>query len=160
MLEQLQKQEEKQREQEQKLKEERKLAREDLLKEYKQIKEEQLKSEEEKKKELRRKFFKGIFKKKLRLKSELKSLRKTQRDGLPKYDLRGVDIGRPNIRLGKIREEVNSTTPKTKFNHARTTKNSVTRYGKGHIEALCHLETTISAMGIYKNHLPSPKRYY
>lgn len=159
MLDYLQKQQTL-RESEEKQKVERRKIQELKLAEYHQHKEQKQKENEELKKIEKRRFYEDIYLKKLRLKSEVKHLRQSQRDGVPRYDLRTNELVQSRY-LGSISQDANSSiTPSNRTKLDTHKLASLTRREKNNTSALAHLNTTISALGIYKNPLPSPRRYH
>jgi len=102
-------------------------------------------------KQERQKFYKNVYMKKLRLKTEFKHLRKSQERSVPRYNLNSSEI---------IKSYIKNETPVIKEETSQRAKSkesigmNLRRYGKGHIEALVHLNTTVSALGIYSNPFP------
>jgi len=108
-------------------------------------------------------FMKIFILNKLRLKNEFKYLKKYKDSGVIRYDLNTSEIIKTNKNndISSIKEK----SPRME-NESTISKNrkgipfSLRRYGKGHIEAISHLNTTVSALGIYTNPLPALKRRY
>jgi len=161
LMQQFQKQEEQNRETEHKNVTEWRIAQEEKLKQYHHAKEEAMKENALSKQKEKQKFFDSIHQKQIRLKTELKTLKKIQKDGIPRYDLYTNELVHPKakIKMSKINEETLSVSPSGHLN-ANSKRQSLRRYGKGHIEALVHLDNTVSALAIYKKALPSPHKYH
>ncbi|CAI2363744.1 unnamed protein product [Moneuplotes crassus] len=132
------------------------------LQEYRVRKDQKSQSQINPKKYEKERFLQEIYLKQLRLKQELKKLRKSQKAGIPRYDLNTSELIKPvkanSSRDDIIKEEPENSTHKSKS--PRGLNKYLRKYGQNHIEAVSHLNTTVSALGIYNNPLPVLKRFY
>ena len=120
------------------------------------------------KREQKRKFFEEISFKKARIKKEFNLLRSAAHDPVPRYDLRTNEIIRKSPRStviddksGRGDDSVAVSTPRLPVhNNQFGSKNGkiYTWINFYFIVVNTLINTTISALSIYKNHLPSPRR--
>ncbi|CAI2361443.1 unnamed protein product [Moneuplotes crassus] len=160
LLEQLQKEKERKNAQSKREKQQRKFQLE-KIKQYK-IEAQKSQSQMDQRQLEKDRFILEICKKKNRLKQEINKLRQSQRTGVPRYDLNTSELLRP-VQMSSSRDDIIPEEPirsRAKSKSPKVIRRYFKKYGQNHIEAIAHLNTTVSALGVYNNPLPTLRRVY